>query len=142
MAKKRKKVSGFAAWPPVLQFVTIAVPAAIGLKLGYDWWKSAKEKEKIEYMRKQVATGLNASGKKVTVNLANVANEIYDAFYNYGGGEDEERAIRVFKSIPMTQAVIRQLETVYNTLHNKNLRDDFSKYLNDAEFRQVKYFLK
>lgn len=138
--KRRKKMSGFGQWPPILQFVTVGVPLGIAGYFGWDWYKKRKEEEKIEYQRKQTATGTNASGKKVTVNLANAANEIYDAFYNYGGGEDEERAIRVFKSIPVLY--IKQLETVYNTLHNKNLRDDFAKYLSDVQFIGVKYFFK
>jgi len=76
----------------------------------------------------------------VTVNLAQVSQEIYDAFYNndwFGSTEDEEAAIAAVKRVP--KQLIPQLTQTYAQLFNKDLRSDFVKYLSTDEFEQVAY---
>lgn len=76
----------------------------------------------------------------VTVNLAQVSQEIYDAFYNndwFGSTEDEEAAIAAVKRVP--KQLIPQLTQTYAQLFNKDLRSDFVKYLSTDEFQQVAY---
>lgn len=76
----------------------------------------------------------------VTVNLAQVSQEIYDAFYNndwFGSTEDEEAAIAAVKRVP--KQLIPQLTQTYAQLFNKDLRSEFVKYLSADEFAQVAY---
>jgi len=70
----------------------------------------------------------------VTINLGQVAQEIYDAFYNndwFGSTEDEEAAIAAVKRVPPQQT--------YAQLFSKDLRSDFVKFLDSDEFQQVAY---
>lgn len=76
----------------------------------------------------------------VTVNLAQVSQEIYDAFFNndwFGSTEDEAAAIAAVKRVP--KQLIPQLTQTYAQLFNKDLRNDFVKYLSTDEFEQVAY---
>jgi len=76
----------------------------------------------------------------VTVNLAQVSQEIYDAFYNndwFGSTEDEDAAIAAVKRVP--KQLIPQLTQTYAQLFNKDLRSEFVKYLSTDEFQQVAY---
>ena len=76
----------------------------------------------------------------VTVNLAQVSQEINDAFYNndwFGSTEDEEAAIAAVKRVP--KQLIPQLTQTYAQLFNKDLRSEFVKYLSTDEFEQVAY---
>lgn len=76
----------------------------------------------------------------VTVNLAQVSQEIYDAFFNndwFGSTEDEAAAIAAVKRVP--KQLIPQLTQTYAQLFNKDLRSDFVKYLSTDEFEQVAY---
>lgn len=78
----------------------------------------------------------------VTINLGQVAQEIYDAFYNndwFGSTEDEEAAIAALKRVP--KQLIPQLTQTYAQLFDKDLRSDFVAYLDSNEFQQVAYLL-
>jgi type II secretory pathway pseudopilin PulG len=76
----------------------------------------------------------------VTVNLAQVSQEINDAFYNndwFGSTEDEAAAIAAVKRVP--KQLIPQLTQTYAQLFSKDLRSEFVKYLSTDEFQQVAY---
>ena len=76
----------------------------------------------------------------VTVNLAQVSQEINDAFFNndwFGSTEDEEAAIAAIKKVP--KQLIPALTQTYLQLFNRDLRADFVKYLSTDEFQQVAY---
>lgn len=70
----------------------------------------------------------------VTIDLGAKAVQIYDAFYNYmyGLNEDEETAINTLKSVPTN--LIPKLQNLYFSLYAKNLKEDFIKY---TDFTQV-----
>jgi len=82
------------------------------------------------------------SGQTVTqpINLANVAGEVNDAFYNndwFGWSENETRAVNAVKTVPA--AYIPQLEATYLQLYNKDLRADLLKYLGSDEWNSISY---
>lgn len=137
-------------WNEAPQFFKAAIYAA-GLFVGYKTWQSAEKIKRNLRVKKELrARGKDiikfdlpipiyqngkwtTVNKKTEVNLADVADGIYDAFYNadwFGFTEDEETAIKELKKVP--KAFIKQLAEVYRELHNKNLYNDFRRFL-DAD---------
>jgi hypothetical protein len=85
------------------------------------------------------------NGTQVTsnINLKNIASKIHDAFYNndwFGATEDEEGAINALKTSP--KAYIPKLMQEYATLYNKNLHDDFVKFLDATNYDRVNYLFE
>lgn len=131
--------------PPLVKNVGAMV--LIGGGAVYAWKNYDQIQEKLRarkiaaWAKKKESTvkGLNASNKVVTVNLTIPLVEIYDALRAHTT-EDEERAIRVFKNVPVLY--IKRLEHIYKDVYGYSLRNDFAKYLNDTQFIKVKYFFK
>jgi hypothetical protein len=102
----------------------------------------AKKKKAQRLFESSYVSGTyGTGGTAVIANLGTTAATIYDAFYNYWGGmsEDEETAIVALSNIP--KANIPALSDIYFQLYAKNLREDFVKYLDAAEFKRVQTLL-
>lgn len=80
--------------------------------------------------------------KRYTINLLTIRDKIYDAFYNAdwaGLTEDEETAINTLLLVPKTR--IPQLSVLYKTAFNKDLRNDFIKFLSNSDYKRVQALL-
>jgi len=80
--------------------------------------------------------------KRYTINLLTIRDKIYDAFYNAdwaGITEDEETAISTLLLVPGSR--IGQLSALYKTAYNKDLRNDFIKFLSNTEYKRVQSLL-
>ena len=80
--------------------------------------------------------------KRYTINLLTIRDKIYDAFYNAdwaGITEDEKTAIDTLLLVP--QSRIAQLSALYKTAFNKDLRQDFIKFLSNTEYLRVQKLL-
>lgn len=80
--------------------------------------------------------------RKYTINLLTIRDKIYDSFYNAdwaGITEDEETAINTLLLVPKTR--IAQLSALYKTAFNKDLRNDFIKFLSNTEYKRVQTLL-
>jgi hypothetical protein len=85
-------------------------------------------------------------GKKYTVNLFTMAAIIHDAFHRFYW-EDEDTAIQQIQLLPSkpifnkstgkTYNLIKELAIIYNNRYQKNLKDDFVKYLTANQFKKV-----
>lgn len=79
---------------------------------------------------------------RYTINLLTIRDKIYDAFYNAdwaGITEDEATAIGTLLLVPKTR--IGQLSVLYKTAFNKDLRNDFIKFLSNTEYKRVQALL-
>jgi len=80
--------------------------------------------------------------KRYTINLLTIRDKIYDSFYNAdwaGITEDEETAIGTLLLVPKTR--IGQLSALYKSAFNKDLRNDFIKFLSNTEYKRVQALL-
>lgn len=80
--------------------------------------------------------------RRYTINLLTIRDKIYDAFYNAdwaGITEDEETAIGTLLLVPKSR--IGQLSILYKTAFNKDLRNDFVKFLSNTEYKRVQALL-
>lgn len=127
-----------------------------GIFVAYKAWTKAEEIKKKARIRRE----LRARGKEIIkfnlpipvykdnkwttiqkemqVNLVDVAEGIYDAFYNndwLGLSEDEETAVNELKKVP--KQYIKQLADIYMQLYNKNLYNDFRRLLSAEYYKQT-----
>lgn len=80
--------------------------------------------------------------KTYTINLLTIRDKIYDSFYNAdwaGITEDEETAIGTLLLVPKSR--IGQLSALYKSAFNKDLRNDFIKFLSNTEYKRVQALL-
>lgn len=80
--------------------------------------------------------------KRYTINLLTIRDKIYDAFYNAdwaGLTEDEETAINTLLLVPKTR--IPQLSILYKAAFNKDLRNEFIKFLSNTQYKRVQSLL-
>jgi hypothetical protein len=80
--------------------------------------------------------------KRYTINLLTIRDKIYDSFYNAdwaGLTEDEETAITTLLLVPKSR--IAQLSALYKTAFNKDLRNDFIRFLSNTEYKRVQALL-
>lgn len=91
--------------------------------------KAAKEFEKD-------SIGGVVGGQSYSLNPATVATEIYNAFHEYWGMEDEEAAILAINNVP--KQFVPMVSKAYFTLYKLALNNEFSKYLSPAEYAQVR----
>ena len=106
--------------------------------------KAAERRSALKAYQQSQVTGASpgGSGQPVTVNLAQKASEIYDAFYNndwFGWTEDEDRAIAALMSVP--KEYVKDLANLYNSLHSENLYSDFTKFLSSDDYSKVSAWL-
>lgn len=106
--------------------------------------KAAERRRALKAYQQSQVTGASpgGSGQPVTVNLAQKAGEIYDAFYNndwFGWTEDEDRAIAALMSVP--KEYVKDLANLYNSLHSENLYTDFTKFLSSDDYSKVSPWL-
>lgn len=134
----------FKKLPLVAQLAIRAGEGFVLYKVGRGVYDNFELRQRLkQYQNAQVTYSQLGPGGQVlpqTVNLASVANEIYDAFYNndwFGATEDEERAIIALKTVP--KAFIPNLEQVYANLHGKDLRADFNRLLDPQEYNEISY---
>ena len=102
---------------------------------------AAEEKRRDQY-NVNCIKGKAPNIKRYTINLLTIRDKIYDAFYNAdwaGVTEDEETAINTLLMVPKTR--IGQLSTLYKTAFNKDLRNDFIKFLSNTEYKRVQSLL-
>ena len=95
-----------------------------------------------ERKRDQYNVNCIKGNKRYTINLLTIRDKIYDAFYNAdwaGITEDEETAIGALLLVPKTR--IGQLSVLYKTAFNKDLRNDFIKFLSNTEYKRVQALL-
>lgn len=85
----------------------------------------------------------NAGGSVTYVNLNANALGIYDAFYNYmfGMQEDEETAMELLLQTPTHR--VKEMALIYATIQGKgkNMYSDFRKYLTATEYKKVSHKL-
>jgi hypothetical protein len=97
----------------------------------------AEEKNRLKYDVKCIK-----GTRRYTINLLTIRDKIYDAFYNAdwaGITEDEETAINTLLLVPGSR--IGQLSALYKTAYNKDLRNDFIKFLSNTEYKRVQSLL-
>lgn len=143
MAQQRKQ-SGVVAqtWKSIPGWGQFLIIAGVGTGAffgGRKIYRAQQVKKKLKlYQATQVPTYTAVTGangvqgyQQSSVNLATVAGEIYNAFYNYYGGafEDEDSATESILKVP--KPYINELEKTYNKLFSKDLRNDFIKYVQD-----------
>lgn len=95
-----------------------------------------------ERKRDQYNVNCIKGNKRYTINLLTIRDKIFDAFYNAdwaGITEDEEIAIGALLLVPKTR--IGQLSVLYKTAFNKDLRNDFIKFLSNTEYKRVQALL-
>lgn len=91
-----------------------------------------------EKKRDQYNVNVLQGKKRFVINLLTVRDKIYDSFYNAdwaGVTEDEETAIKTLLTVPKTR--IAQLSALYKSAFNKDLRNDFIKFLSNADYKRV-----
>ena len=101
------------------------------------------EEKKRETYNVNCIKGKAPNVKRYTINLLTIRDKIYDAFYNAdwaGVTEDEETAINTLLLVPPTR--ISQLAALYKTAFNKDLRNDFIRFLSNTEYKRVQALLK
>ncbi|NBV41846.1 hypothetical protein EBR96_03655 [bacterium] len=72
------------------------------------------------------------------INLESISREIYDAFYRNdwaGITEDETKAIRALRNVP--KPLIPRLTAIYRQTYNKDLAEDFRRFLSDSDYRPI-----
>lgn len=95
-----------------------------------------------EKKRDQYNVNCIKGNKRYTINLLTIRDKIYDAFYNAdwaGITEDEDSAITNLLLVPKTR--IGQLAVLYKSAFNKDLRNDFIKFLSNTEYKRVQALL-
>lgn len=129
--------------PPIAKTIIVVGGGFLAYKRGKKIYDRIKIRQDVkEYGSGNVPVIVTSNGTQVTsnINLKNVASKIYDAFFNndwFGATEDEDGAIKAIKSVP--KAYIPKLMQEYATLYNKNLHDDFVKYLSADSYEKVDY---
>lgn len=147
------------AWQEAPTFFKYATYAG-GIFIAWKTWKAAEKIKKNLRIRKELRArnkeiikfelpipiyqngAWTTIKKQMQVNLADVADGIYDAFYNndwFGITEDEETAVNELKKVP--KLYIKQLADVYRELHNKNLYNDFRRFLSADYYKTVSTLL-
>ena len=121
---------------------------AIALVLGLPMLKKLSDRQREamaqaeEKKRDQYNVNCIRGNKRYTINLLTVRDKIYDAFYNAdwaGLTEDEETAITTLLLVPKTR--IPQLSILYKAAYNKDLRNEFIKFLSDTQYKRVQSLL-
>jgi hypothetical protein len=130
--------------PAVVKIAVYGVGAFVAYRIGKKFYDQYQLKQRLkQYQQQQIQYNVNTGtgpGVVQTVNLASVAGEVYDAFYNndpFGWSEDETRAVNSVKTVP--KPYIPQLEQTYNQLYQKDLRADLLSFLDSDEWSQISY---
>lgn len=128
-----------------LQNISIGI---VALVLGIPVLKKLSDTQRLqnaeqeERNRDKYTVNCIKGGKRYTINLLTIRDKIYDAFYNAdwaGLTEDEETAIETLLLVPKTR--IAQLSALYKAAYNKDLRNDFIKFLSVSQYNKVKTLL-
>ena len=126
------KIQGIIKWLIVAGVIVVLIIIAIKVRNYF------KDKSLEKQINATVTTTTN--GVPVSVPIGTIAANIKDAFYNYWGGEDEERAISELLNCP--KALIPKLSEAYFSItEGKSLKGDFIKYLDTDEFNKVRTHL-
>lgn len=99
--------------------------------------KNNREKRAKKYTYTVVIKSGPNKGKRLTFNLDTVAGVIYDSFHGNPITEDEERAIQAIGPVPVD--LIITLASVYKELYEKELKQDFVKYLSSKQWNRVAF---
>ena len=130
--------------PAIAKIAIYGLGAFLTYRIGRKIYDQYQLKQRLKLYQQQnfgfnVTTG-GSSGVMQTLNLASIAGEINDSFYNndpFGWTEDETRAVNAVKQVP--KAYIPQLEQTYLQLYQKDLRADLLQYLDQDEWNQISY---
>ena len=130
--------------PAIAKIAIYGLGAFITYRIGRKIYDQYQLKQRLKLYQQQnisfnVTTG-GSSGVMQNLNLASIAGEINDSFYNndpFGWTEDETRAVNAVKQVP--KAYIPQLEQTYLQLYQKDLRADLLQYLDQDEWNQISY---
>ena len=139
-----QKQSALKSIPPVVWIVGGVIILASGSAAIHSLNKAAERKRANKAYQNSQVTGASpgGSGQPVTVNIAQIADGIYDAFYNndwFGWTEDEDRAIALLLSIP--KEYVKDLANMYTSMHKESLYTDFTKYLSSSDYEKVSAWL-
>ena len=83
---------------------------------------------------------LDLNGKPITsVNMATIAADVYNALHpGFFVPTEQDRVVRAFKNTPF--GFVKQLEQIYLSKYNENLKEVMSDKLSDVNFIKVKNF--
>lgn len=119
-------------------WVKIAIVVAIILVIFFVYKKISNAIEvaraKREFDKYSITGGSGASS--YSLNPATVAQEIYSAFHEYWGMEDEERAMTAILNVP--KAFVKSVSDAYYSLYKLQLSSEFIKYLSPEEYVKVR----
>jgi len=129
--------------PPIAKTIIVVGGGYLAYRRGKIIYNRIKVRQDAkEYGQANVPIIVTSNGQQVqsNINLKNIASKIYEAFYNadwFGVTEDEETAIKAIKQVP--KALINKLMQEYAKLYNKNLQNDFVKFLSPTDYDRVEY---
>jgi len=130
--------------PALVKIAVYGAGAFIAYRVGKKFYDQYQLKQRLkQYQQQNVQYNVNTGtgpGVVQSVNLASVAGEVYDSFYNndpFGWTEDETRAVNAVKTVP--KAYIPQLEQTYLQLYGKDLRADLLSFLDSDEWSQISF---
>lgn len=128
--------------PALVKLAVYGAGAFILYRVGKKAYDQYQLKQRLkQYQQNQIQYQVNTgggTGVTQTINLASVAGEVYDSFYNndpFGWTEDETRAVNAVKTVP--KAFIPQLEQTYLQLYGKDLRADLLGFLDSDEWNVI-----
>lgn len=116
-----------------------------GYRAGKKLIEGIEERKAIrDYAKSRIETG-----DGTTINLNQIAFDIYDAFYLQTGSdwfwarEDEEQAMRALMSIPIESAkvLVPRVAKLYNEIDGDNFYIDFREYLSNEQYTKIKPWL-
>ena len=144
MAKKSDIQKIWSDTPTIAKLAIYGVGAFMVYSVSKRLISKYQAKQKLLYYQTQTmpyqSTLPDGTTATQTINLASVAGEVHDSFYNndwFGWTEDETRAVNAIKPVP--KQFIPALEQTYLQLYNKDLRADLIAYLDSDEWQKISY---
>lgn len=124
---------------PIILIIIISLILFILFRNNIKAWLAKGEAFETIIQKDDNVIKVQNEGQNLTINLKNVADGIYDAFYGSRLTEDEEKAIALLKTVP--PQYIKQVAYLY-AQKGKDMYADFRKYLRKNQYAKVSSLLE
>lgn len=129
-------INNLPAWFKVALVILIIVAIILIVRFAIVKYKARKAFSLTE----ENIVNTTVNGQPVSVNIGTAAGEIYEAFHGSWYSEDEARAVAALIRVP--KSAIPNLKTTYFKLYDKQLTNEFQKYLSAEEYLFVRNILE